>query len=243
MKNIAIIGSSGAIGAALTHQLSTSYPEARICAISQSHAHDSNANNHAFNRIDLSIDYTDESTFEIAADHAASEAPLDMIIIATGILHNAHVFPEKSLKELNADNLQRVLYANTIVPALLMKHFLPRINTRSHAVCATLSARVGSISDNYLGGWYAYRASKSALNMMIKNAAIETARRNKNSIIVGVHPGTVDSNLSKPFQKNVAKEKLFSPSYSAKNLLQVLESLSPADTGKCFAWDGKEIQP
>ena len=106
-----------------------------------------------------------------------------------------------------------------------------------------MSARVGSISDNKLGGWYAYRASKSALNMMIKNLSIEVGRKNKNAILVGLHPGTVNSKLSKPFQSNVPEKKLFTPDQSVNYLLQVLSKLKNEDSGKIFAWDGSEILP
>ena len=111
------------------------------------------------------------------------------------------------------------------------------------SVFAALSARVGSISDNILGGWYAYRSSKAALNMIIKNAAIEISRSNKQAIVVGMHPGTVDSHLSKPFQSRVPKHQLFTPEYAAEKLLHVMTALMPSDSGKCFAWDGKEILP
>jgi len=132
---------------------------------------------------------------------------------------------------------------NTFIPALMAKHFIPRLNLDRQSIFAALSARVGSISDNRLGGWYAYRASKTALNMIIKNAAIETARRNKKAIIVGLHPGTVDSSLSKPFQRNVPDEKLFAPMRSAQDLLKVLDDLNPEQSGRCFAWDGQEVKP
>ena len=111
------------------------------------------------------------------------------------------------------------------------------------SIFAALSARVGSISDNQLGGWYAYRASKAALNMIIKTAAIEVRRRNPHAIVVGLHPGTVDSDLSKPFQGNVPEGKLFTPDFAAGKLLTVLEGLAPAQTGRCFGWDGEEILP
>jgi NAD(P)-dependent dehydrogenase (short-subunit alcohol dehydrogenase family) len=117
------------------------------------------------------------------------------------------------------------------------------LNKKKRSIFTALSARVGSISDNQLGGWYSYRASKSALNMILKNAAIETNRSNKKAIIVGLHPGTVESNLSDPFKKNVPEGKLFTPDYSAQKLLAVLSSLTIEQSGKCFAWDGKEIFP
>ncbi len=117
------------------------------------------------------------------------------------------------------------------------------MNRENRSIFATLSARAGSISDNQLGGWYAYRASKAALNMVIKNAAIEIGRLNEKAIIVGLHPGTVDSNLSMPFQGNVPDGKLFTPEYSVQKLLQVLTNLTSEQSGKCFAWDGTEVKP
>jgi NAD(P)-dependent dehydrogenase (short-subunit alcohol dehydrogenase family) len=135
------------------------------------------------------------------------------------------------------------LHANTVVPALVAKYFLPKLSKTNRSVFAALSARVGSISDNRLGGWYAYRASKAALNMIIKTAAIEMQRVNKHAIVVGLHPGTVDSALSKPFQARVPEDRLFTPAYAADRLITVLGQLQPADTGQCWDWQGLPIQP
>jgi len=145
--------------------------------------------------------------------------------------------------QISASNFEKIFAANTIFPALVAKHFIHKLNTKSKTIFTSISARVGSISDNHLGGWYAYRMSKAALNMFIKTAGIETARTNKNAVIVGIHPGTVDSELSKPFQARVPDGKLFTPEYSAEKLIEVLQNLTISDTGKCFAWDSKEIQP
>ena len=149
---------------------------------------------------------------------------------------------KKNIKELEQEKFRRLFDINTIGPALVAKHFLPLLKHQQKSVFAALSARVGSIGDNHLGGWYAYRASKAALNMIIKNLAIETNRRYADSIIVGLHPGTVDSNLSKPFQSRVAKDKLFSPAFSAESLLKVIEGLTAKDSGKIVAWDGQVIE-
>ena len=228
-KNIVVIGASGAIGHALVQQLAERFPAASL---------------HQFSRHTAQpIDYDSEQSIAAAAKLAVQSAPLDLVIAATGMLHASDLRPEKSLKELSADKLQRLFQANAVVPALLAKHFLPNLNSEQPARFAALSARVGSISDNRLGGWYAYRAAKAALNMLIKNAAIEVSRRNKQAIVVGLHPGTVDSALSKPFQGNVPDGKLFTPAYAAERLLDVLLALTPDQTGKCFAWDGKEILP
>ena len=236
--NIAVIGSSGTIGSTFTRQLSELHTDAKIHAFSRSEK-ESSANN----VVHHTIDYNDEVSIEQAASHASSEAPLDIVIVATGILFDDNIAPEKSLRELTAKKFLRLFEVNTILPALIAKHFLPKLNRQDRSIFAALSARVGSISDNRLGGWYSYRASKSGLNMIIKNAAIEISRRNKKAIIVGLHPGTVDSNLSKPFQGNVPDGKLFTPDYSVKRLLDVLDNLTPESSGRCFSWDGKEVQP
>jgi len=238
IKNFAIIGGSGAIGGAFLKNLSSSYPNACVNAFSRSKPLDPLANITYH-----SIDYMDEASIEKAVMIATKTAKLNLVIVSTGILHEEGMMPEKSLKELSVQNFQRLFEVNTIVPAMIAKHFIPKLNRNNRSIFAALSARVGSISDNQLGGWYSYRASKSALNMIIKNAAIETNRNNKKAIIVGLHPGTVESDLSEPFKKNVPAGKLFTPDYSAERLLSVLSTLSVDHSGKCFAWDGKEIYP
>ncbi len=228
--NIAVLGSSGAIGKAFSKLLSKRYPNASIFPFSRSSEYGV-------------VDYKNENSIAKIAEIAAKKKPLDLIIVCNGILHDNEFQPEKSLKDLSAKKFHQIFEVNTIIPALIAKYFLPKLNKKHPSIFAALSARVGSISDNRLGGWYAYRASKSALNMIIKNASIEISRINKNAIIVGLHPGTVDSNLSKPFQRNIAKESLFTPEYATEKLLEVLENLNVEHTGKCFAWDGKEIFP
>ena len=238
LKNIVIIGSAGALGNALTTQLSLSNPDAVIHAFSrkESLAKIRNISTHVIN-------YASEISIESAALLASEDGPIDLLIIATGILHDGEFTPEKSLKELSAEKLQYFFTANTILPAIVAKHFTPHLNKTEQSIFAVLSARAGSISDNGMGGWYSYRASKAALNMIIKNVSIEVGRRNKKAIIVGLHPGTVDSNLSKPFKKNVPEGQLFTPDYSALKLLDVLFDLMPKDSGNFFAWDGEEIDP
>ena len=238
VKNIAIIGATGAIGQAFIEHYAASEEIECIYACSRSH--------HEYNdsRI-ISVELDLEQPDSIGAAAAQIDArSLDIIIAATGILHadgDKPLQPEKSLRDINAQQLQRVLAINTIGPALLLRHFLPLLKKDSRAVFALLSARVGSISDNRLGGWYSYRASKAALNMLIKTASIETRRTNKQAIIVGLHPGTVDSQLSKPFQTRVPEHKLFTAAQSAAYMADVLDSVEIDDSGKCFAWDGKEV--
>lgn len=237
-KNIVVIGSSGALGSAFTQTLSQTYPDSIIHAFSRkvNSINSENIRNHF-------IDYSNEESIAKAAHISAMELPLDIVIVATGILHDNSIMPEKSLKELSAEKFHHLFTINTIVPALLAKYFLPKLNRNQLSIFAALSARIGSISDNNLGGWYAYRASKAALNMIIKNAAIETTRVNPNAIIVGLHPGTVDSSLSKPFQNHIPDNQLFSPEYSVQKLLHVIDNLSANQSGKCFAWDGSEVLP
>ncbi|MDG2176891.1 MAG: SDR family NAD(P)-dependent oxidoreductase [Gammaproteobacteria bacterium] len=238
MKHIAIIGSSGAIGNALIQHYLGSKETETLYAFSRSETElpDNNIINHY-------IDLEKPESIEAAAKLVPPNS-LDMVIAATGILHtdgDPAVSPEKNLQQLDAGQLQRVFSINSIGPALLMKHFLPLLKNSGPNVFALLSARVGSISDNRLGGWYSYRASKAALNMLIKTAAIESGRRNRESIIVGLHPGTVDSKLSSPFQARVPKEKLFSPAISAEYLAHVIDKLDSSKSGLCIDWNGKII--
>jgi NAD(P)-dependent dehydrogenase (short-subunit alcohol dehydrogenase family) len=187
------------------------------------------------------LDYADEASIETAAQ--AVDRP-NLIIVATGMLHNAEgIEPEKSLRDLSADKFAASFLVNTTGPALVAKHFLPLLPREERGVFAALSARVGSISDNGLGGWYAYRAAKAALNMVIRNAAIEMGRRYKQAVIVGLHPGTVDTALSAPFKANVKPEKLFTPEQAGGYLLTVLDGLNAQDSGHCYDWAGTRIQP
>ena len=196
------------------------------------------------NRFHHVINYADETTIHDAALSAYQGMPFDSVIVATGILHDGNgLLPEKSLRDLSAEKFQMIFDANVVFPSLIAKHFLSLLHKDKRVVFAALSARVGSISDNQLGGWYAYRASKAALNMIIKNASIEMRRRYPHAIIVGLHPGTVDSNLSKPFQNHVQKDHLFTADFAVQKLAAVMNNLSEQDSGKCFAWDGREILP
>lgn len=192
----------------------------------------------------VALDITSEASIaEAAAWLRQNDLHPDLVFVATGLLHNGVKGPEKSLRDLDGDWLGEIYQANAIGPALVAKHFLPLMNRNGASIFAALSARVGSISDNRLGGWYGYRAAKAALNMMIRNLAIEWQRKNKRSIIVALHPGTVDTRLSEPFQSNVPPGKLFDAERAALQLLDVLDGLKPADTGRIFAWDGEEITP
>lgn len=214
-----VIGTGGGIGAALADALEEEENDVVRLA-----------------RADL--DLTDEPGIAAAA---AKVAKADMVVVATGLLHDADHSPEKALRDLDPVWLARQYAVNAIGPALVAKHFLPIMPRTGRSVFAALSARVGSISDNRLGGWYGYRASKAALNQLIRTLAVEDKRRNDRGIVVALHPGTVDTRLSKPFQQS--GRDLFQPGRAAVQLLDVLDALKPGDSGKLFAWDGTEIAP
>lgn len=230
-QSAVIIGASGGIGAALADAIADegSYEIVhRFARSSKGGAH---------------IDISDEATIAAAAAEVAKGPAPTLVFVAIGLLHEYERGPEKALKDLDGDWLARNFAVNAIGPALVAKHFLPLMPKAGRSVFAALSARVGSISDNRLGGWHGYRASKAALNQLIRTIAIEERRRNSSSIVVALHPGTVDTALSKPFQGNVPAGHLFDAGRAAVQLLDVLDSLRPPDSGKLFAWDGAEITP
>jgi NAD(P)-dependent dehydrogenase (short-subunit alcohol dehydrogenase family) len=184
-----------------------------------------------------------DATVEASIVAAAQALPddLNIVFVTTGMLHDADQRPERSMRELDGEKLARSFLINTIAPALVAKHVLPRLPRDRRAVFAVLGARVGSIGDNRTGGWHGYRASKAALVMLVKTLSIELKRTHPQAICVALHPGTVDTPMSKPFQGNVAPEKLFTPEFSAHRLIAVADALTPADSGSHFAWDGALI--
>lgn len=224
-----VIGASGGIGGALEAAL---IDEGRFAKV------------HGFARSRPGaehIDLGDEASIAAAAAIVAQGPPPTLLVVATGLLHAGERRPEKAFAELDADWLARNFAVNAIGPALVAKHFLPVMPRAGRWVMAMLSARVGSIGDNRLGGWHGYRASKAALNMFVRNAAIEAKRLNDRSIVVALHPGTVDTAMSKPFQANVPAGKLFDAERGALQLLDVIEGLKAPDSGGFFGWDGAAI--
>ena len=236
MLNIAIFGASGAIGGEFVKQLAATNIVETINCFSRSKTALSNPKvaNHQIN-------FDDETEIAKAAEIAAKTKKLDIVIVATGALHTAEFSPEKSIRELDNKKFHEIYNINTVIPALIGKYVLPKLNKTEKSAFAVLSARVGSISDNHLGGWYAYRASKAALNMIIKNFAIEINRTNKKAVILGLHPGTVASSLSEPFQAHVKEGHLFSPEYAVQQLLQVIYNADSSYSGKLYAYDNTEI--
>lgn len=191
--------------------------------------------------VPVEFDLTDEASIASAVETASCDGPLDLVFVATGVLQDEVSNPEKSLKAVNAEAMEHAFRINMIGPSLIAKHALPKLRRDAKAVFAALSARVGSITDNRLGGWHSYRASKAALNMFVKTCAIELARTHPKALCVTLHPGTVDTQLSKPFQGNVPISNLKTPVESASCLLSVLDRTNADQTGNLFAWDGQKI--
>ena len=184
----------------------------------------------------------EEVKIEAGLATVQSIAPqLHIVINCVGLLHSQKQQPEKALRQLNPENLLTYFQVNSIGPALLAKHVLPLLKHSDPSLLATLSAKIGSIEDNRIGGWYGYRASKAALNMFLKTASIEYRRRSPNTAIVMLHPGTTDTQLSKPFQRGVPPEKLFTSERTVSQLLSVLSNVTQTDSGKFFSWDGSQL--
>lgn len=194
----------------------------------------------------VALDITDEASIEQARQDIGERHPrLDLLINCAGLLHDeaSGQWPEKRLADIQPEHFAASFAVNATGPALMIKHFSDLMTHGDRAVLASISARVGSISDNGYGGWYGYRASKAAQNQLTRTAAIELARKSKRLICVGLHPGTVDTDLSEPFQKRVPEKQLQTPIQAAKHLLGVVAQLSPEDTGQLFDWAGKKIAP
>lgn len=234
-RRAVIFGAGGGIGGALAEALLARGAEV-WCGSRSGKTDLVGANAFAF-------DLMDEHTIgEIA--QTLRETPPDLVVVASGVLTLGDgTGPERSLRQIDPGSMEEVFRINTIGPALVAKHFLPLMPRHGRSVFAVLSARVGSISDNRLGGWHSYRASKAALNMLVRNFAIEMGRTHKESLVVALHPGTVATGLSAPFQSGLPAGQLTTPANSAANLLRVIDALTPSDSGRIFDWQGGEIAP
>ena len=220
-----VLGAGGGIGSALSDAIARSGRFAELLNLSR--------------KSDPAIDLLSEDSLAFAAGHAARLGNIRLVIDATGILHDDHQRPEKSWRDISPSTMARAFAVNAIGPALIMKHFLPLLPPFGKAVFATLSARVGSIGDNRLGGWYSYRASKCALNQLVHSAAIELKRCRPEAICVSLHPGTVDTALSRPFSRRGLKVQ--HPDTAALHLISVIDRLGPEDTGGFFDWRGAAV--
>ena len=235
-ENIIIAGSSGAIGGEFVKQYTDDQNVEKILALSRK-----SINNDHDKIQSVEIDYNDEATLK-NLDVISQLDSISKIIIATGILHTDHIKPEKSIDSIDEGNMKAIFQVNVFGPILLVKKLMPLIKKSKGVKIVFLTARVGSISDNELGGWHSYRSSKSALNMMIKNLSIELKRLNKEHVVIGIHPGTVKSHLSEPFLRHV-KHDVFSPKESVGFMSKVINEITHEDSGKCFDFLGKVIEP
>jgi NAD(P)-dependent dehydrogenase (short-subunit alcohol dehydrogenase family) len=234
---VIIIGASGGIGRGFLDQFERSLQVSQVFALSRS------ADAGTQGKVtSLAFDLTNEDNIAASAELLRHSGKFDLILVATGLLQDDGITPEKNMRAITRESLLKSFEINTIGPALCAKYFLPLLHRDRKTVFAALSARVGSISDNRLGGWYAYRASKAALNMVIKTLSLEFTRRYPHAVICGLHPGTVDTSLSAPFQGNVPDGKLFTPEFSAEKMIRVIDDLSSEHSGYLFAWDGKKIE-
>ena len=233
-----VIGASGGIGRALVAALRVDERYGHVAGLSRRRPADLNDDS---SQTWIEANILEASSLLAAARRVAALGTPTRVIVATGALHGLGMSPEKSLRALNADALGRVFQVNAIGPALVAQHFLPLMPRDRASVFAALSARVGSIADNATGGWYGYRASKAALNMIIRTAAIEHARSHPLGLCVAIHPGTVATPLSRPFIGQTPPARLFTPRIAAGHILHVLDGLGPEATGGFYAWDAAAI--
>jgi NAD(P)-dependent dehydrogenase (short-subunit alcohol dehydrogenase family) len=234
-RSAAVFGASGGIGAALCEALA-----ARGCAVIYAGSRSGEGPEGAALRR-FAFDLTDEASIADAAAMMRADPP-EWVIVASGVLTLPDgTGPERTYKRLDPAVMAEVFALNTIGPTMIAKHMLPLMPRAKRFVFAALSARVGSISDNRLGGWHSYRASKAALNMLLKNFALELARTHPDGMVAGLHPGTVDSALSAPFQAGLADGQLTAPAMAADNLIGVLARLGPGQSGRVFDFNGAEV--
>jgi len=240
-----VIGATGGIGAALVKGMLTREPDLKVVATWHQREPDRQLSPERVAWVEL--DASSHASVASLANELTEKAlvsdtsPLVRVINTVGLLHQQEMLPEKSLRAFQPAHFNQVMQTNCLPTLLLAQALAPLLKSGEPAVFAAISARVGSISDNQLGGWYSYRISKAALNMALRTLAVEWQRSHRNVCVAALHPGTTDTGLSEPFQKNVPNGKLFSPEQTAGYLLDVIDTLEPAKTGRFWAYDGSEI--
>lgn len=245
-NHILIIGASQGIGLGFVKALLQNSRVAKVYATYRTLANADSlislTQEHSNRLVCLEVDVTNDAQIGEKVKQIRSEIKkLHCVIYCVGILHDGRLQPEKSLRQIDSDQLLRYFQVNSIGAILLAKHLLPLLSHGERSVFASISAKIGSIGDNYLGGWYGYRASKAALNMFMRTTAIEYKRKSPHTIVVTLHPGTTDTQLSKPFQKSVSPEKLFPVERTVNQLLNVMNGLTEDDSGQFFSWDGSRL--
>jgi short-subunit dehydrogenase len=242
--NVLIFGASGGLGLGFVKKLLVDKKIDKIFATyySSSSELDLLAGEYPDKLTCFCLDVTDEQQ---VADYLCQldkdTVKLHLVVNCIGILHQDKIQPEKSLSQVNTDNLVSYFKVNSVASVIIAKYLIPLFRHDDISIFAVISAKVGSISDNQLGGWYGYRASKAALNMLLKTIAIEYQRKSPQTVVTALHPGTIDTKLSIPFQKNVDPDRLFSVEKGVNHLYEILQRLEKKDSGKFFSWDGSEI--
>lgn len=233
---ILLAGVGGGLGRALVGEVARRYPRAQLLTISRANrAAPVDAQNH------LTLSLSDPAATPAVKDWLGARTLPNWVIVCNGVLHWQNHWPEKNVQQCTDEALLQSLSINVLSHVHLAQAVAPLLQRRSPFTWASLSAKVGSIEDNQLGGWYSYRMSKAALNMLVRNLSIEWGRKLDCCRVVAVHPGTTDTALSKPFQQNIPASKLYTPAQSADRIVSVLEQLSDADSGKLLFWDGTQI--
>jgi len=242
LKNQAslIIGANSEIAKALARQINQQTDPQLIVISRNKHFYQQDEFTQA---IVITVNDYQEQDIQAAVEHIRQHTELEItqVFICHGILHNERCQPEKRLEDFSAGAFMEIITANTLTPMLWLKYLTPVLRGKNPCKVVIFNARVGSISDNKLGGWYSYRASKAAMNMLIKSAAVELARRAKNIKLISFHPGTTDSPLSKPFQKNVPAGKLFNSEFVARQLLNIVKQTPVDGEASYLDWQGKDI--
>lgn len=238
LSNTIVFGANGGIGNALVRKLSERYPTDNVYAVSRNM---DGLAPFSENVDSITSDFSVSNDLEqLSQRFSESKYPINGIIVASGVLTAVASTPEKSANALNEVEMLENYRINSIIPALIFKYFHRMLSGSQTPFFAVLSARIGSISDNRLGGWYSYRMAKSALNMFVKTASIEFSRINRAGVVLGLHPGTVNTAFTERYIKN---RSTFSPETAAENLVSVLSAAGPSHTGRCLAYDGSVIQP
>lgn len=233
-SQIIVVGGSGAIGWALVQELLHCFPTSNVHATYYLSEIPEHCPRLRWHQLDICNPEAIESL-------STSFDRVDWLFNCAGYLHGTQGGPEKSIKSIDTDFLIENIKINTIPTLLLAKYFATAMRKSPAPILATVSARVGSIEDNRLGGWYSYRISKAALNMALKTLSIEWKHSHPKGCVAALHPGTNDTPLSKPFQSNVAPQNLFNPNYTASHFIKLISRLSPEQSGKFWAWDGEVI--
>jgi len=233
-----IIGASSTIAQAAIKQFEQNFDCLGVFAVSRSMPDKRENTKTRY----LQCDNTESSISDICQTLLPTAGKITKVLICNGILHDKSIMPERKLEEIRASQLEAVFHANSVVPMLWLSQLLPIVQGKTPTQIVLFSARVGSISDNKMGGWYSYRASKAALNMLIQTSAIEYARRAKNVKLIAFHPGTTDTPLSKPFQHSVPKEKLFSTDFVATQLLSIMEQIEMDNKAAYLDWNNQTIE-